>query len=158
MESSLDFAPKFPFNDVLPGDTWKRTVGYQPQALKGKKGQQPVIQRLDYTYTYKGLVNVEGKTFQRVTADLSLNTDLAAWANQDASKDSKDDGPQLSKMPMTLKATIEFDLDPKTFDTVAARAYSQGGFQVYMSDAPGQVYFESKLKGSTTLSLRSITR
>jgi hypothetical protein len=156
IESSLDFSPKFPFWDVAPGDTWKRTVGYQPQALKGKKGQEQVVQRLDYTYTYRGMVTANGKSFQRVTADLNLNTDLASWAKQYMTPSPNE--PQLSRMPMTLKATIEFDLDPKTFDTVAARAYSNGGFKVFMSDEPNQALFESKLNGTTTLSLRSLTR
>jgi hypothetical protein len=155
VESSLDFAPKFPFWDVAPGDTWKRTAGYQPQALKSKKGQQ-AVQRLDYTYTYRGEVTENGKTFQRVTADLNLNTDLAPWATQYLTSNSN--RPQLSKMPMQLKASIEFDLDPNTFDTVSARAYSQGGFQVYLSNDPTEIYFESRLKGTTTLSLRSLTR
>ena len=156
VESSLDFAPKFPFWDVVPGDTWKRTAGYQPQALKTKNGEKPIVQRLDYTYTYRGLVNVSGKSFQRVTADLNLNTDLAPWARQYLTPGNN--SPHLTKMPMTLKASIEFDLDPATFNTVAARAYSQGGFQVFLSDQPQQVYFESKLNGTTTLSLRSLTR
>jgi hypothetical protein len=155
VESSLDFSPKFPFWDVVPGDTWKRTAGYQPQALRGKRGQQPV-QRLDYTYTYRGLVSTNGKAFQRVTAALNLNTDLAPWARQ--YMDPGSGAPSIAKMPMNLKASIEFDLDPKTFSTVAARAHSQGGFKVYMSNAPNQVFFESRLKGTTTLSLRSLTR
>lgn len=154
VESSLDFAPKFPFWDVAPGDTWKRTAGYQPQALKGQKSQ--AVQRLDYTYTYRGLTTSNGKPCQRVTASLNLNTDLAPWARQYMTPNPNQ--PQISKMPMNLKATIEFDLDPKTFNTIAARAYSQGGFKVYLSDAPGGAYFESKLKGTTTLSLRSLTR
>jgi len=156
VETSLDFAPKFPFWDVAPGDTWKRTAGYQPQSLKTKNGEKPVVQRLDYTYTYRGLVAVNGKTFQRVTADLNLNTDLAPWARQYMTPGTE--LSHLTKMPMTLKASIEFDLDPTTFNTIAARAYSQGGFQVYLSDQPKQVYFESKLHGTTTLSLRSLTR
>jgi len=158
VESSLDFAPKFPFSDVAPGDTWKRTAGYQPQTLKGRKGKNPVVQRLDYTYTYRGPKVVNGKTYQRVTADLNLNTDLATWANQYQTQGNDKNVSKLAKMPMHLKATIEFDLDPKTFDTVAARAYSQGGFEVYLSDAPNELYFASRLKGSTTLSLRSLTR
>ena len=155
IETSLDFAPKFPFWDVAPGDTWKRTAGYQPQALKGTKGDEPV-QRLDYTYTYRGPVIQSGKTYQRVTAELNLDTDLAPWAKQYLTPERS--APQLAKMPMTLKATIEFDLDPKTFDTVAARAYSQGGFQVYLTTSPSEIYFESRIKGTTTLSLRSLTR
>ncbi|MEA2552672.1 MAG: hypothetical protein QOJ65_848 [Fimbriimonadaceae bacterium] len=155
VDSALDFAPKLPFTEVKPGDTWKRTIGYQPQKLKDKDGKS-VVQRLDYTYTYRGPVQVNGKTFQRVTADLDLKTDLAEWAKQFMPEGDASDGPQLSKLPLNLKGTIEFDLDPKTFNTVAARASSEGGFQVFLSDAPKDPLFETRLRGTTTMSLRSI--
>ena len=152
LESSLDFAPKLPFNDVKPGDTWKRTVGYTPQQLEDKTNQS-AVQRLDYTYTYRGPVQENGKTYERVTAELDLNTDIAPFANQYMQKGDL----KLARMPMTLKATIQFDLDPKTYDTVSAHAISQGGFQVYVKSDPNTIYFETRLKGSTTLNLRSLS-
>lgn len=152
LESSLDFAPKLPFNDVKPGDTWKRTAGYTPQKLQDKTGQS-AVQRLDYTYTYRGPIQENGKTYERVTADLKLDTDIAPFANQYLTTGDL----KLAKMPMTLNATIYFDLDPKTYDTISARATSQGGFQVYVSSDPSTVYFEAKLKGTTELNLRSLT-
>lgn len=153
LESSLDFAPKLPFNDVKPGDTWKRTVGYSPQQLQDKSGHS-AVQRLDYTYTYRGPIKENGKTYERVTADLNLNTDIAPFANQYM---AKGDQNKLAKMPMTLKAAIEFNLDPKTFDTISAQATSQGGFQVYVGSDPNTVYFEARLKGTTSLNLRSLS-
>ncbi len=39
-DSSLDLAPKTPFDAVKVGDSWKRTVGYQPQKLQGKGNKQ----------------------------------------------------------------------------------------------------------------------
>ncbi len=152
LESSLDFAPELPFNDVKPGDTWKRTVGYTPQQLQDNT-KQSAVQRLDYTYTYRGPIQENGRTYERVTADLNLNTDVASFANQYMQKGDL----KLAKMPMTLKATIEFNLDPKTYDTINAHATSQGGFQVYVTSDPNTIYFETKLKGSTSLNLRTLS-
>jgi hypothetical protein len=152
IDSSLDFAPKLPFNDVEPGDTWKRTVGYTPQQLQDKTSQS-AVQRLDYTYTYRGPIQEKGKTYERVTAELNLNTDIAPFANQYMKKGDL----KLARMPMTLKATIEFNLDPKTYDTISAHATSEGGFQVYVTSDPNTIYFETRLKGSTSLNLRSLS-
>src|SRR5688572_21932653 len=81
LDSSMDFAPRLPFDEVKVGDTWKRTISYQPQKLKGKEGKQQV-QRLDYTFTFKGLTQSQGKQVYRVTADTSLDTDIGAFFNQ----------------------------------------------------------------------------
>jgi hypothetical protein len=35
LDSGLDIAPKFSFDEVSIGSTWKKTVGYSPQKLKG---------------------------------------------------------------------------------------------------------------------------
>lgn len=155
VESSLDFSPKLPLTEVVPGDTWKQTVGYQPQKLKGKAGM--AVQRLDYTYTYKGRVNVNGKTYERVVASLNLVSDLADWAKQYMGDEDDSDGPKLTRLPLHVNANIEFNLDPKTFHTVSALATSEGGFEVYLSDAPRSAIYERKLHGRTSLQLRSIT-
>jgi len=65
IDTSLDFAPPFPLREVAPGDTWISTVSYEPQKRRGKEGKS-TVQRLDYTYTYKGLVNSNGRSVQRV--------------------------------------------------------------------------------------------
>ncbi|MCO5297939.1 MAG: hypothetical protein M9921_13905 [Fimbriimonadaceae bacterium] len=150
IDSSLDFSPKLPYDLVNPGDTWKRTVGYSPQALAGKGGQL-AVQRLDYTYTYKGPVEVEGKRYQRVDADLSLDTDLAQFVNQ--LMDTKPEQSGLKQIPLRLKATIEFDLDLQTRRTVRATAKSEGGFSVVVTQRPNEPVYEERFKGTTTLSL-----
>lgn len=156
LDTALDVAPKLPFTEVKVGDTWQRTVGYQPQRLKDKSGKSEV-QRLDYTFVYKGPVNVNGKPFQRVTANLNLDTDLAEWANQYIPVNEDTGESELKKLPLKLTATIDFDLDPKTFNTVSAHATSEGGFQVFLSGSPQEAVFERKLHGQTRMNLRSMT-
>jgi hypothetical protein len=148
-ESALDFAPRTTFDKVAVGDTWQRTVGYQPQKLKGKDGQQ-AVQRLDFTYTYKGLVK-SGKTkVHRVEGKMKFNTDLSEFVNQTYGVTSEQTG--LKELPLALDTTIEFDLDAKTCHTLAARATSEGGFKVLVNqfDEPVQ---EQKLRGRTSLKL-----
>jgi len=146
MDNALDFAPKFPLGSVKVGDTWKRTVGYQPQKLKGKG--EMAIQRIDYTYAYKGLVDSGGNKVVRVTATLAINSDLAAFANQLAQTDTG-----LKEFPLTLASSIDFNLDPKTLKTISANATSQGGFRIVTSESPDEPLEEMKLKGQTSFRL-----
>jgi hypothetical protein len=152
IDSAMDFSPKLPLDDVKVGDTWKETVSYQPQKLKGKDGKQ-AVQRLDYTFTYKGAVKVNGKPFERVTATLDLNTDLGAFLNQ--LMDTKPDESHLKSIPIQLKQTIDYDLDPATKRTVFAVSKSEGGFSINITDLTVPVQ-EERLKGATTLRLVTI--
>lgn len=154
-DSALDFSPKLPFSEVQVGETWKRTVGYQPQRLKDRQGKS-AVQRLDYTFTYRGPVSVGGKTVQRVTAELNLDTDLAEWANQLVGPRPDDGGDALKRLPLRLKAAIEFDLDLKTGHTLEARAKSEGGFKVFLTGSPSVAAFEQNLRGKTAMKLKSL--
>lgn len=150
MDSALDFAPKTPFDAVKVGDTWKRTVGYQPQKLKGKGGKQ-AVQRLDYTYTFKGVADGDSGKVLRVEAKLNFTTDLAEFISQ--LTDSTPEQTGLKKFPLTMDATILFDLDPKTKHTLKAVATSQAGFQMFANDDPDTAAFEERMKGKTTMRL-----
>lgn len=151
LDSSMDFAPRLAFDPMVPGDTWKRTVGYQPQK-KSKEGKT-TMQRLDYTYTYKGVVDRDGKKFQRVEATLDLKTDLAAFIHDTFGVKSSVTG--LKEIPLTLKAKVEYDLDMITNHTVAARATSEGGFRIVTVDQPTVAVQEERLMGTTELKLLS---
>jgi hypothetical protein len=151
MDSALDFSPKLPLDEVKVGDTWKKTVSYQPQKLKGKDGKQ-AVQRLDYTFTYKGLVTVNGKQFYRVNAALDLNTDLGAYVNQLLGM--KPEESHLKAIPLTLKQSIDYDLDMATKRTVDAHSKAQGGFKISVTDVEEPVQ-EQKMTGSTEMRLIS---
>jgi hypothetical protein len=150
-DSALDIAPRFPLEPVSPGDTWQRTVGYQPQKMRGSDKQ--AVQRLDYTYTYRGPVTVNNKPFVRVEAVLKLDTDLAAFVRQIVSNpEALDD---IAKIPLKLDAKILFNLDPKTLHTVRAEATSEGLFGIYEKDDPEDPLLEERLKGRTVLQLQA---
>jgi hypothetical protein len=153
-ESSLDFAPRLPFEKLKVGDTWKRTVGYSPQKLKGKDGKT-VNQRLDYTFTYKGLMDSNGKRVYRVVGELQLDTNLADYVNQ--LFDMKPEETGLKSIPLKLKAQIEFDLDQQTRKTLQSNAVSEGGFQIIVTDFPNDPIEEETFKGKTQLRLISQT-
>ncbi|MER3496109.1 MAG: hypothetical protein C4320_04470 [Armatimonadota bacterium] len=149
-DSSLDLAPRLPNEAVKPGDTWKRTVGYAPQKTKGD-GAKMATQRLDYTFRYDGLMQSRGKKVQRVSANLNLKTDLAAFGRQLGA--SLGDSI-INKCPVTLDATIEYDLDPVNFQTLRAVANSSNSYQIYLRDRPTPIQ-EGRARGTTTLSLLS---
>lgn len=149
VDSGLDFSPKLPLEAVKVGDTWKRTVGYQPQKLKSKEGKS-AVQRLDYTYTYLGPMSINGKQILRVQAKLDFDTDLIDFLK------SLLEGEQfvtnLKSMPLKMKATIDFDLDPKTRHTLSAAAVSEGGFGLYLT-TDSDAYVEERFKGRTNMEM-----
>ena len=149
-DSALDFAPKTPFDTVKVGETWKRTVGYQPQKLQGK-GNKQAVQRLDYTFTYKGVVDSEGKKVYRVEGTLDFKSDLAEFINQLVGMKAEDTG--LKKVPLSMKSTILFDLDMKTRHTILAQAKTESGFALYVTDYPDDPVEEENIKARTTLRL-----
>lgn len=149
-DSSLDLAPRLPIEEVAPGDTWKRTVGYAPQKIKGEKAKQDIT-RLDYLYTYVGIIPSNGKKVHRITATLKLDTDVAEFGRQLAGEGGRN---VLSKAPITLDASIEYDLDLKTLDTIRAVARSQNSSKLYVRGIPNPVQ-ETRAKGTTTLTLVS---
>lgn len=150
MDSALDFSPKLPIDDVKVGDSWKETVSYQPQKLKGKDGQM-AVQRLDYTFTYKGLVTSNNKQYYRISAALDLNTDLATFINQLVNAKASDTG--LKSIPLTLKQTIDYNLDVNTKRTVSAVSKAEGGFKINVTAILDEPALEQKLTGTTEMHL-----
>ncbi len=152
LDSSMDFNPKLPFEEVKPGDTWKKTVSYQPQVLKGKA--QSAVQRLDYVFTYDGMVQAEGKQVCQVSATLKLDTDAAPWMNQMMGGTAGQTG--LRGVKLKLDAKIIFYLDTKTMHTLSAVATSKGSWNLEITELPNEPYVETRLEGKTTLKLLSI--
>ncbi len=152
-DSALDFSPKLRGTKVAVGDTWHKTVGYQPQKLKGKEGKS-VVQRLDFTYAYKGVVTINGKKFQRLEASFDHNTDLGEFINDTYDVKSEDTG--IKKLPMRLKSKVEFNLDPVTNHAVLAEAQTEGGYEVYATGFE-QPVLEMKLRGTTMMQLAKRT-
>lgn len=147
---ALDIAPKLPLTPVKVGDTWSRTVGYQPQQKSGKK--ETVIQRVDTTYTYKGTVKEGAKTFVRVTANLKLGGDISAWANK-----ITDGAAGLQRMDVKLDANVDFDLDPKTLRTIRATASSEGYLNVVPIEHQDEDSIELRLSCSTEMNLLGLS-
>lgn len=152
-DSALDFAPRLPFEKLKVGDTWKRTVGYTPQKLKGKDGKT-VVQRLDYTFTYKGLMESNGKQIYRIVGTCGFDSNLADFINETFDVNSEVTG--IKSIPLNFKAQIDFDLDKDTKKTLAADAQSEGGFKILLTAFPDPVE-EETFKGKTRLRLVSQT-
>ncbi|MCW5937463.1 MAG: hypothetical protein KIT11_09175 [Fimbriimonadaceae bacterium] len=147
LESALDLNPKLPIEPVKPGDTWHKTVGFQPRELKGT-GRQ-AVQRLDYEYTYNGLETVNGKRIHRVTAKLDLDTDALPWMLQSSGMGREDS--DLKALKLRLAATIVFDLDEKTKETLTADARSSGGVVFDFESIEGESDIEIRLTGKSTM-------
>jgi len=152
LDSALDFNPKLPFEEVKLGEKWKRTVSYQPQELKGSKGEH-AVQRLDMEYSYAGIIEKAGKKYHRINATLALDTDASLFINQAMGMTANQSG--LEKLPLKLNSTIEFDLDLNTRDTVYAKALTKGGWSLkVVGEAEERV--EEKINGRASITLKSI--
>ncbi len=153
LDSALDFSPKLPLDDVKPGATWQKTVGYQPRDIKGTDKQ--AVQRLDYTYTFDGLVDSDGKKVYQVTAALDLDTDASKFLNQVMGMTSDESG--LKELKLQLKTKIVYLLDQVTKNTLKATAESKGGFSITTTDDPDTPAFQQRMTGRSTLVLKSIS-
>ncbi len=149
LDSGMDLSPKLPYDEVRVGDTWKRTVGYSPQRIANS--DKAAVQRLDYTYTYKGIMEVNGQKIHRVQATMGLESNAAEFVNQSLGMTPGQSG--LEAINLKLDATIDFDLDLNTRKTLRAMAVSKGGYDVRISQVPGQPVLEQKLSGRSQLSL-----
>lgn len=150
VDTMLDFAPRLSLFEVEPGETWEHTAAYQPQVLEGKEGKM-APQRIDYTMTYVGVVEVDGKKVHRVTSDLNLDTDIAPFINSIVGMNSEQSG--IRGFKITLTAHIDFDLDLETKHTLRAIGRSQGHIAIeatIFKDKPAQ---ELKVTGRTILKL-----
>lgn len=148
LDSSLDFAPRLPFEELKVGETWKRTVGYSPQKLAGKEGKM-ASQRLDFTYTYKGLVKSGNTEVHRIVADLALDTNLADFMNQSIPEELKSRS-LVKSLPFKMTSQIIFDLDKKTCHTVKAVATSDASSQIFLAIVQ-DAYDENKMHSKITL-------
>lgn len=152
IDSSMDFQPKLPLFEVTKGETWKETVSYSPQKLKSKSGKT-VMQRLDYVYTYEGVVESKGIKVHRISATLDMNADMAQFMkdNMGAAEFS---ASGLKEISFALKAKIDYDLDLQTRRTLRAEGNSEGGFKIVVTQYPDEPVVEQKLKGKTTMTLQ----
>jgi len=154
MDSGLDIAPKFPFDEVSIGSTWKSTVGYSPQKLKGSDGKS-AVQRLDYVYTYQGLMkNKDGKDIHRIQAKVKLDTDMVDFARQLAGGSAS--SSFLKSVPLNFEGTVDFDLDPSNFHMLKASAESKGSFAISAKGAD-QPVLENRFRGRTSVKLEGRT-
>ncbi|HLK17183.1 MAG TPA: hypothetical protein VKT78_20435 [Fimbriimonadaceae bacterium] len=151
IEASVDLEPRLNLDAVKVGDTWKRTVGYQPQKLTNKAGKT-VVQRLDLTYTYIGLVESRGKKVQRVHADLKLDTDLGKYVND--LFNAKPENTGLKSIPTKMTIGMDFDLDPTTLQTIYAAVKSEGSFKIFGTFSPGAAV-EQNIRGTSVMKLVS---
>jgi hypothetical protein len=149
--TTVDLEPSLPLTPVKVGDTWKRTVSYQPQKLQDKVGKM-AVQRLDMTYTYNGPMLSKGKHILRIHAETHLDSDLATYINGLFHASAEATG--LKSIPNKLTIGLDFDLDPKTLQTVYAEVNSKGGFQILLTQFADPVE-EVKVTSKTTMDLVS---
>lgn len=149
LDSSMDFAPRMEYRPVRKGTTWKRTVGYAPQALSGAGGRQ-ANQRLDYTYTYQGIVDVDGKKYHRIEGNLKFENDIWPFMLQQFGLRMQD--TPFSNLILKFDQKLTFDLDLKTFATVRGMAEADGSSRLALR-AGDQQLEEQRFSGYSKIAL-----
>lgn len=147
LDSSFEFSPKLPEEEVKPGDTWAYTLSYAPQKLAGSNKQ--ANQRLDVTYVYEGVKTGAGnKPVHRITASLKLDNDMVSYVNGNFGLSDKDSPFKALKVKYDLK--YRYDLDLKTCSTIYAESNSTG---TIVTEFKGETepIAERKITGTSTL-------
>lgn len=144
-DSSIDFNPKLPFEPVSPGATWKKTVNYTPQNLKGDKTGKQAVQRVDMTYTYVG----RQQGYIRVRGSLNLDTDATRFV-ADSMGLAVGQSP-VKSLQVQLKVNVDFDLDPNDLHTVKASAKSNGMYRLQVQRGEQILEVNQKITGTNTL-------
>ncbi|MBS1719404.1 MAG: hypothetical protein JST35_03050 [Armatimonadetes bacterium] len=152
-DSSLDFNPYLPFEPVAPGATWKKTMGFQPQKVKGKKESQ--VQRFDATFTYVGKDTFEKQAVNHVKANLALDTDVASFFNQQVGATAEQTG--IKQLPLKFQAEVHFYLDATTGHTLYSEVNSKTTYKLWVVPFPNEPYEEGNIKGHAELRLASRT-
>lgn len=147
LDSALDFSPKLPLEEVAVGETWRRTVSYQPQQMRDS--DEFAVQRLDYVFTYEGIVESHGEQVHRIVGTLSLDTNAADYINQLARATPSQTG--LQRADLKIEARIEFDLKLSDLSTIRANATSEGSFGLMIPELSDQYVFEERYRGRTSL-------
>ncbi len=153
LDSSMDFAPPLSFKPVKPGSVWKKTVGYTPQKLSttGEQG----VRRLDYSYTYQGVVESNGKKVHRIVGEVSQDSDIWPFFLQQYGLRIAD--TPFASLQLTFKGKLEFDLDLKTLHTLRAKAESTGSTKLTLR-AGNAAAEEMQFYGENNLTLQKISR
>ena len=148
LDSSFDFSPKLPEDPIKVGDTWLNTVSYQPQ--KTGAGPQTMVQRLDMKYRYDGQKTVNNKKVERISATLSMDSELTSFINSQYGM-SASESP-IKGMRLTFKSDVTFDLEPKTFKTLRGQALSNGTVKLDWKGEEG-TFAERKWTGESNFVL-----
>jgi hypothetical protein len=147
----MDFQPKLPLFEVSKGETWHETVSYAPQKLKSKNNKT-VMQRLDYAYTYDGVVESGGVKVHRVSAKLVIKADMTQFLKDNYDAESLAD-LGLKEISYQLDANVLYDIDMKTMRTLKGVGESKGGFKIVVTQYPEDPIIDQKLTGKTTLKM-----
>jgi hypothetical protein len=151
LDSSMDFAPKLPDEEVVPGDTWEETVSYQPQRARGTKST--TVQRLDMTYTYVGLVKVNGKPFEQIKGSVTMDANLKDYIDG-AYGIPKAQSP-FKSVNVKFQMNSVFNLDPKSLRTVYAEVRSNGNLSTDFDFQGMRTTSEDRFTGEAKIANRS---
>ncbi len=143
IEDGIDLSPKLPYEPVVVGETWKRTVGFVPQ--RTGSGGRVENRRFDITFTYAGPVQRNGRQMLLINGLLKVDGDVAGFINQDTRRGSADTG--IREFPLKMESKIAFYLDPKTRHTLEADVASEGSMRLVVTQTATPV-MEEKFSGS----------
>ena len=143
IDDGIDLSPKLPYEPVVVGEMWKRTVGFAPQ--RSGTGGRVENRRFDIEFTYAGPVQRNGRTMLLVNGLLKVDGDVAGFINQDAGRGAADTG--IREFALKMEAKIAFYLEPKTRHTVEADVTTQGSMRLVVTQTATPL-MEEKFSGS----------
>lgn len=146
----FDFGPNLPAKRVKIGDSWKETKGYSPKTITtGADAGKSLMGRIDYTYTYKGTVEKDGKQFVLIEGKLIHDSDVAPFI-AGLMRVPPDRSP-IKAAKIRFDGTVNYYLDTKSLETVSISAKSDGYCNVELKELVGGPFFELKFKSTASL-------
>ncbi len=146
----FDFGPNLPTKAVKIGDTWKETKGYSPKTIvAGADAGKSLMGRIDYLYTYKGIVDKDGKKYELIEGKLVQDADIAPYVSSMMGVSAA--RSPLKEAKIKFDGTVNYYLDAKTLETVLITATSDGYCNLVLKELEGGPYFEIKFKSKASL-------
>jgi hypothetical protein len=146
----FDRGPNLPTRPVSVGDTWKETIGYVPTTVSAGADQgKNLMARLDYEYTYKGLIEFEGQTVYHVVGKIFQDTDAAPFI-ADLMGVKLEFAP-FKEIKLKMDGTVDYYLRQSDLSVHKILAKSEGYTSITVATYEGGPVYEEKFKSNARL-------
>lgn len=146
----FDRGPNLPTRPVSIGDTWKETIGYAPTTVSAGADQgKNLMARIDYEYTYKGLIEFEGQNVYHIVGRIVQDTDAAPFIAD--MMGVKLEFAPFKEIKLKMDGTVDYYLRQSDLSVHKILAKSEGSTSITVATYEGGPVYEEKFKSTARL-------